>query len=108
LPLAYNRAALEPILDAAVPAAVAGPVRAVWQITEQPAPAEPADAIDLHMREQQILKSVSQGLKNREIADKLGISTEKVKWYMKSLYGKLQARNRVEALNRARSLGLFF
>jgi len=41
----------------------------------------------------------------KEMAKALGLSPDTVKDHLESLYGKLLARNRVEALEKARSLG---
>ncbi|MFV8835952.1 LuxR C-terminal-related transcriptional regulator [Aquisalimonas sp. APHAB1-3] len=60
----------------------------------------------LHARETQILALVAEGVKNREIGARLFISEETVKWYLKSLYRKLDVENRTAAVARARELGL--
>lgn len=60
----------------------------------------------LHQREIQILKLVVLGLRNRDIGERLFISEETVKWYLKRTYDALQVSNRVQALARARDLGL--
>ncbi len=72
-------------------------------------PAEVADpAADsigqLSLREQQILKEVSLGLTNKEIAKKLNLSEKTVKHYMSGVLQKLSARNRVEAVVASRRL----
>lgn len=60
----------------------------------------------LHYREIQIVGLLAYGLRNREIAERLKISEETVKWYLKQLYQKLEVRSRVEAVQRARELNL--
>ena len=60
----------------------------------------------LTAREQEVLHWMAQGLSTKEIARNLHISPETVKDHLVRLYEKLEARNRVEALERARSLGL--
>jgi LuxR family maltose regulon positive regulatory protein len=45
-------------------------------------------------------------LTNQEIADKLAMTVDTTKWHMNQIFGKLQVRNRVEALARARQLKL--
>ena len=60
----------------------------------------------LHQREIQILKLVELGLRNRDIGERLFISEDTVKWYLKRTYDALQVGNRVQALARARDLGL--
>ncbi|MGE0799974.1 MAG: LuxR C-terminal-related transcriptional regulator [Lautropia sp.] len=65
-----------------------------------------APAAPLHRREMQILTLVAQGLKNREIGERLHIGEETVKWYLKRAYEALGVRNRAHALARARELRL--
>ncbi len=52
----------------------------------------------LSVREEQILKEVSLGLTNKEIAKKLELSEKTIKHYMSGVLQKLSARNRVEAI----------
>lgn len=61
---------------------------------------------ELHLRELQILRLVSEGLRNREIGERLLVSEETVKWYLKRLYSKLCVTTRTSAVARARELGL--
>jgi LuxR family maltose regulon positive regulatory protein len=60
----------------------------------------------LTRREQEILELIAAGLTNYEIAEKLVVSPETVKKHSGSIYGKLGARNRTEAVARARALDL--
>ena len=53
-----------------------------------------------------ILALVDAGLTNHEIANHLLLTKGTVKWHMSEILGKLQVRNRVEALQRARQLGI--
>ena len=70
-------------------------------------PAAAAVAVQsLHRRELQILKLVEQGLRNREIGERLYISEETVKWYLKRTYEALGVKNRAHALARVRQLNL--
>jgi DNA-binding NarL/FixJ family response regulator len=57
-------------------------------------------------REIEVLKLVTQGFSNREIAEVLFISPGTVKTHIHNLCGKLAAQNRTEAAIRARELGL--
>lgn len=54
--------------------------------------------IDLTHREEQVIREVSRGLTNKEVADRLSISEKTVKYYMTCVMQKLNARNRVEAV----------
>jgi two-component system, NarL family, nitrate/nitrite response regulator NarL len=60
----------------------------------------------LTRREYDILRRVSMGETNPEIADALGLTRNTVKTYVQSALNKLGARNRIEALNRLNELGL--
>jgi DNA-binding NarL/FixJ family response regulator len=56
------------------------------------------DEPELSGREEGILALVAQGLTNKEIANRLGLSEKTVKHHMTSILQKLQVRNRVEAV----------
>lgn len=60
----------------------------------------------LHQREAQILRLLEQGLRNKDIAARLFLSEETVKWYLKRLYDSFDAGNRVQLLAKVRKLGL--
>ncbi len=60
----------------------------------------------LSARELEVLQLVDQGLSNQEIALKLHVAQSTVKTHINNIYGKLGAQTRVQALNRARELGL--
>ena len=60
----------------------------------------------LSTRELEILRLVSNGLSNKEIADSLVIAEGTVKNHLTSILGKLTARDRMQAVIKARDLGL--
>jgi LuxR family maltose regulon positive regulatory protein len=60
----------------------------------------------LSKTELDIVRLLNGGLTNQEIADKLVMTVGTTKWHMNQIFGKLQVRNRVEALARARQLKL--
>jgi DNA-binding NarL/FixJ family response regulator len=60
----------------------------------------------LTRREYDILRRISMGETNPEIAEALGLTRNTVKTYVQSALTKLGARNRIEALNRLDELGL--
>lgn len=60
----------------------------------------------LHQREAQILHLLEQGLRNKDIAARLFLSEETVKWYLRRLYDNLQVGNRVQLLAKVKRLGL--
>ncbi|MDX1993999.1 MAG: LuxR C-terminal-related transcriptional regulator [bacterium] len=57
-------------------------------------------------REIDILRLMAEGLSNPEIAERLVLGTETVRWYTKQIYGKLGVHSRTQASMRARDLGL--
>ncbi len=61
---------------------------------------------ELNPRELQILKLIAEGYSNQEISQKFFISEGTVKWHTSNIYGKMGARNRVEAVTLARKLKL--
>jgi LuxR family maltose regulon positive regulatory protein len=73
-------------------------------------PAEPRHAQPLieplSDREIEVLRLAAAGLSNREIAEQLYVSINTVKAHTKSVYRKLDAHNRTQAINRAQELGL--
>jgi len=61
---------------------------------------------ELKHRERQILTMLADGLSARQIAGKLALSIETVRWYIKQLYRELEVTSRAEAIRRAMSRGL--
>lgn len=57
-------------------------------------------------REREVLDLLGEGLSNRAIAERLGISTHTVKFHVAAIYGKLGATTRAEAVRRAFRRGL--
>jgi DNA-binding NarL/FixJ family response regulator len=57
-------------------------------------------------REIQVLELLAEGLANKAIAERLGISDQTVKFHVASIYGKLGAANRTDAVRRAVRRGL--
>lgn len=56
----------------------------------------------ISMREREILKLIAEGLRNKEIADKIFISPRTVKSHIYNLYKKLKVTSRIEAIDKAR------
>ncbi|MEA3301612.1 MAG: LuxR C-terminal-related transcriptional regulator [Pseudomonadota bacterium] len=69
-----------------------------------------ADTEGLHdsltNNELKILTMAGHGLRNREIASRLGMTEGSIKWYMQQIYDKLGTRPRTRAIDKARKLGL--
>ena len=57
-------------------------------------------------REVQVLELLAEGLPNKAIATRLGISDQTVKFHVASIAGKLGAANRTDAVRRAVRRGL--
>jgi DNA-binding CsgD family transcriptional regulator len=60
----------------------------------------------LSSREMDVLRLVQGGYSNQQIAAQLHIAPSTVKTHINNIYGKLGVQTRVQALNRARELGL--
>jgi DNA-binding NarL/FixJ family response regulator len=64
------------------------------------------EAYGLSDREQQVLQCISDGLNNKEIAEKLYLSEGTVKNYISSIYSKLDVRDRIQASRKAHDEGM--
>jgi ATP/maltotriose-dependent transcriptional regulator MalT len=62
----------------------------------------------LNQRELEILELAADDLGNREIARRLSLSENTVKWYWRSIFSKLQVHRRVKAVSMARAGGMIF
>lgn len=62
------------------------------------------DALSEH--ELKVLRFISLGFSNRDIAEELGVSINTVKTHCANIYGKLGVHNRVLAANRAKLIGI--
>jgi DNA-binding NarL/FixJ family response regulator len=63
---------------------------------------QPTVAANLTEREDEILRLIARGARDKEIADKLYISESTVKKHVQNVLRKLHARNRVEAVSHLR------
>jgi predicted ATPase/DNA-binding CsgD family transcriptional regulator/tetratricopeptide (TPR) repeat protein len=57
-------------------------------------------------REREILALMAEHRMNKEIAASLHLALSTVKWYTRQIYGKLDAKNRRHAIERAANLGI--
>jgi DNA-binding NarL/FixJ family response regulator len=86
----------------------------MFQPSEAPAPAQDLPAwksnavgpVELTARQKAVLSELAKGISNREIGKALGISEITVKIHVHSICQKLAVRNRMQAVQRGRSLGL--
>ena len=77
------------------------------QLIDSPLIPEQDDLIEpLTPRENQVLALLGQGLSNKLIARQLRISTHTVKFHISSLFGKLGASSRTDAVSRGARYGL--
>lgn len=60
----------------------------------------------LSKREIEVLKLISQGLSNRDVAEKLFLSPHTIKVHTRNIYNKLAVSSRTQAVAKASSLGL--
>jgi DNA-binding NarL/FixJ family response regulator len=63
--------------------------------------------VHLSPRETEILTMLADGYENKQVARRLGISEATVKTHLRSLYQKLDAAGRAEAVATAMRLGIF-
>jgi DNA-binding NarL/FixJ family response regulator len=71
-------------------------------------PPAPADALvePLTPRETEVLQLLAEGLTNRRVGERLGISEHTAKFHVNAILGKLGAQSRGEAIAQAARLGL--
>ncbi|WP_086869043.1 helix-turn-helix transcriptional regulator [Streptomyces viridochromogenes] len=81
--------------------------RARLSLTTAPPPAGPADTLGLTSRERDVLRLVSAGRTNRQIAEELFISPKTASVHVSNILGKLGVSGRGEAAAVAHRLGLF-
>lgn len=65
-----------------------------------------SDEFLLTSREKELVKLIEEGLTYKEIGERLGISTHTVHTHIKNIYEKLQAKNRHDAIMKARKKGI--
>lgn len=58
----------------------------------------------LTRRESEVLELLSSGLGNKDIAARLGVSVDAVRWHLRAIYTKLHVHNRTEAAMKYRGL----
>ncbi|MDB6111204.1 MAG: DNA-binding response regulator [Pedosphaera sp.] len=68
----------------------------------QTQPVATAEVEKLSPREREILDLVAPGFSNKEIADRLNISVESIRWHLKNIYHKLHVHSRTEAASKIR------
>ena len=64
------------------------------------------EANGLSAREMQVLHFAARGIRNRDIAEQLGVSTRTVEGHLTSIFNKLGVSSRTEAIVQAAAQGL--
>ncbi len=104
------RDGLEEQLAPAVHAAVAGLVTVDPSLADAlgaPRARAASEVVEaLTPRESEVLQLLAEGLTNRRIGERLGISEHTVKFHVNAILGKLGAQTRGEAIAQAARLGL--
>lgn len=62
--------------------------------------------LGINNREHEVLMLIAQGLSNKEIAEKLFVSSSTIKTHSSNLFMKLNVRRRTQAIQRAKELRL--
>jgi DNA-binding NarL/FixJ family response regulator len=75
-------------------------------VTQNPIVPLPPTATDLSEREIEVLRLIAAGLSNKEIGEKLFIAEGTAKNHVSNILSKLEARDRAQAVARAKELGL--
>jgi DNA-binding CsgD family transcriptional regulator len=57
-------------------------------------------------RERNVLRFVSVGMSNRDLANRLSVSENTIKWHLRNILEKFQTKNRVQAIALARRAGV--
>jgi DNA-binding NarL/FixJ family response regulator len=95
-------------LIAALRFMAAGEVYApMTMLTERESPVATLSGAQLTERETDVLRLLCRGLANKEIARELDLQEVTVKLHVKTLYRKIDARNRTHAAMIAKEAGLF-
>jgi two-component system, NarL family, nitrate/nitrite response regulator NarL len=106
---ALSRNADGDLLAAALRAAALGLIvlEEVYARSFAPVQAEPTTLAEpLTPRELEVLQRLTQGLSNKQIAQRLGVSDHTAKFHVNAILGKLGVQSRSEAIVQAVRLGL--
>jgi NarL family two-component system response regulator YdfI len=109
--LALVRAGARGVLPAGVGVAeIVAAIEAVMAglVVVHPEALEPVASVEggLTAREVEVLRMLAEGLANKEIAYRLGLSEHTVKFHVAALFGKLHASSRTEAVTMGVRQGL--
>ena len=62
------------------------------------------EALEISKREYEVLQKISEGLSNKEIAEKLFLSESTIKTHVSNLLAKLDSKRRTQAVQKAKEL----
>jgi DNA-binding NarL/FixJ family response regulator len=94
-------AAIQEVQEGGVPMTAEIARKVIGQFQDQGKTAATVES--LSTREREVLELVIQGLANKAIADRLGVSVEAVKWHLRNVYSKLHVHSRMEAAAKLRA-----
>ena len=97
------------LIEAAIHSARQGNVESAFDgdAPHQPSPSDDWPPMPpLTLREEEVLRLMAEGLRNKEIAARLGISERTATFHVGNVLSKLGADGRVEAIHLARRRGL--
>jgi DNA-binding NarL/FixJ family response regulator len=94
-------AAVRDVREGGVPMTSVIARKVIGSFREQSMAAQEVDG--LSPREREVLDLLACGSANKEIAHRLGISVDAVRWHLKHVYAKLHVRSRTEAVLRLQS-----
>ncbi len=94
---AYGKVLVEPLNSKTISDLVDSTEEKLGRVSQTPSPlVEP-----LSRREIEVLQLVAAGLSNREVGERLFLSLDTVKGHNRNIYGKLEVKNRTQAINKA-------
>lgn len=68
--------------------------------------ADPSGKVRLTQREKEILSLIGEGYPSKRVAEMLFVSKRTVDFHLDNIYHKLRVKNRMQALQLAKRLGL--
>jgi ATP/maltotriose-dependent transcriptional regulator MalT len=66
-----------------------------------------SDSYELSLREQELIRHIYRGLRNKEVADQLNISVLTVKTHLRNIYRKLDVSSRTSMINKILEKNIF-
>ncbi len=95
--------AIRDVLDGGAPMSGAIARKVVAYFRDQQSTTEAVE--NLSRRESEVLELIVHGFSNKEIAGRLGLSVETLRWHLRQIYRKLHVHSRTEAALKYRPRG---